>query len=98
MQVKCIQQLNLLMAAMLADSEEVQELLGGTSLLSNSNPSLLNFADNAKLKDDTLVDLSKAGAASADRQRSGKRRMITLRIVIRITGARSHLPSVTKER
>lgn len=54
-----IQQLNLLMAAMLADSEEVQELLGGTSLLSNSNPSLLNFADNAKLKDDTLVDLSK---------------------------------------
>lgn len=53
-----IQQLNLVMAAMLADSEEVKELLGGTSLLANSNPSLIDFSDNAKLKDDTLVDLS----------------------------------------
>lgn len=54
-----IAQLNMIMAAMLVDSEEVQEMLGGVSLLSNSNPALLNFADNAKLKDDTLVDLSK---------------------------------------
>lgn len=55
-----ISQLTMVMAAMLAENEEVTEILGGVSLLANtSDPALMDFSEHARLKDDTLVDLSK---------------------------------------
>lgn len=52
-------QLNMMMEALLADSESVQEELGGVSLLANySDPALTDFSKSARLKDDSLFDLS----------------------------------------
>lgn len=54
-------QINMMMAALLADSESVKNELGGESLLANyaaDDPALTDFTQGARLKDDSLFDLS----------------------------------------
>lgn len=55
-----VDQLNMVMAALLADSESVQDELGGDTLLANysGDPALTDFSQSARLKDDSLFDLS----------------------------------------
>lgn len=54
-------QLNMIMAAVLAESDEVKDELGGVSLLASNDTdkAMTDFSENARLKEDALFDLSK---------------------------------------
>ena len=55
-----VAQLNMIMAAVLAESDEVKDELGGVSLLANNDTdkTMTDFSENARLKEDALFDLS----------------------------------------
>lgn len=55
-----VAQLNMIMAAVLAESDEVKDELGGVSLLASNDTdkTMTDFSENARLKEDALFDLS----------------------------------------
>ncbi len=55
-----VAQLNMIMAAVLAESDEVKDELGGVSLLASNDTdkAMTDFSENARLKEDALFDLS----------------------------------------